>query len=93
MVGRGRRGAGAGAGRWGRTRTARAGPGARPSGARCGTARAAGLGAAGSDWRGGAGPPAGPAAGSVVVIGIVAYLFDLLMRWVEKVVVPWKGKS
>ena len=29
----------------------------------------------------------------IVVIGIVAYLFDLLMRWVERVVVPWKGKT
>ncbi|MFO1317703.1 MAG: ABC transporter permease subunit [Burkholderiales bacterium] len=29
----------------------------------------------------------------IVVIGIVAYLFDLLMRWVERVVVPWKGKA
>jgi taurine transport system permease protein len=28
----------------------------------------------------------------IVVIGAVAYLFDLLMRWTEKVVVPWKGK-
>jgi taurine transport system permease protein len=28
----------------------------------------------------------------IVVIGFVAYLFDLLMRWIEKVVVPWKGK-
>ena len=28
----------------------------------------------------------------IIVIGIVAYLFDLLMRWVERVVVPWKGR-
>lgn len=28
----------------------------------------------------------------IVVIGVVAYLFDLLMRQVEKLVVPWKGK-
>jgi taurine transport system permease protein len=28
----------------------------------------------------------------IVVIGVVAYLFDLLMRWVEARVVPWKGK-
>ena len=28
----------------------------------------------------------------IIVIGVVAYLFDLLMRWVERVVVPWKGK-
>lgn len=28
----------------------------------------------------------------IVVIGIIAYCFDLFMRWVEKVVVPWKGR-
>ena len=28
----------------------------------------------------------------IVVIGVVAYLFDLLMRWVEKRLVPWKGR-
>ncbi|MGE3605311.1 MAG: ABC transporter permease subunit [Lautropia sp.] len=28
----------------------------------------------------------------IIVIGIVAYLFDLMMRWVERVVVPWKGR-
>jgi taurine transport system permease protein len=28
----------------------------------------------------------------IVVIGVVAYLFDLLMRWVEHKVVPWKGR-
>ena len=28
----------------------------------------------------------------IIVIGVVAYLFDLLMRWVERKVVPWKGK-
>ena len=28
----------------------------------------------------------------IVVIGVVAYLFDLLMRWVEHKLVPWKGK-
>ena len=28
----------------------------------------------------------------IVVIGAVAYLFDLLMRYVEHLVVPWKGK-
>jgi taurine transport system permease protein len=27
-----------------------------------------------------------------VVIGVVAYVFDLLMRYVERLVVPWKGK-
>jgi len=26
----------------------------------------------------------------IVVIGVVAYLFDLLMRYVERLVVPWK---
>jgi len=29
----------------------------------------------------------------IIVIGVVAYMFDLLMRWVEQKVVPWKGKS
>ncbi len=28
----------------------------------------------------------------IIVIGIIAYSFDLLMRYVEKTVVPWKGK-
>jgi taurine transport system permease protein len=28
----------------------------------------------------------------IVVIGVVAYLFDLLMRWVERKLVPWKGR-
>ena len=28
----------------------------------------------------------------IVVIGVVAYLFDLLMRWVERRVAPWKGR-
>ena len=28
----------------------------------------------------------------IVVIGAVAYLFDLLMRWVERKLVPWKGR-
>jgi taurine transport system permease protein len=28
----------------------------------------------------------------IVVIGFVAYLFDLLMRHVERLAVPWKGK-
>lgn len=27
----------------------------------------------------------------IVVIGVIAYLFDLLMRWVEHRAVPWKG--
>jgi taurine transport system permease protein len=29
----------------------------------------------------------------IIVIGVVAYLFDLLMRYVERLVVPWKGKA
>ena len=28
----------------------------------------------------------------IVVIGIIAYSFDLLMRWIERKVVPWKGR-
>jgi taurine transport system permease protein len=28
----------------------------------------------------------------IVVIGVVAYLFDLLMRWVERRLVPWRGR-
>ena len=28
----------------------------------------------------------------IVVIGVVAYLFDLLMRWLERRLVPWKGR-
>ena len=28
----------------------------------------------------------------IIVIGVVAYLFDLFMRWVESVLVPWKGR-
>ena len=28
----------------------------------------------------------------IIVIGAVAYLFDLLMRYIERLVVPWKGK-
>ncbi|MFQ5994503.1 MAG: ABC transporter permease subunit [Acidiferrobacterales bacterium] len=28
----------------------------------------------------------------IVIIGIVAYLFDLLMRYIERLLVPWKGK-
>jgi taurine transport system permease protein len=29
----------------------------------------------------------------IIVIGVVAYMFDLLMRFVEKKMVPWKGKA
>ena len=36
-----------------------------------------------SDW---------PGARTSVVIGVVAYMFDLLMRWVERMLVPWKGR-
>jgi taurine transport system permease protein len=28
----------------------------------------------------------------IIVIGVVAYLFDLMMRWVERKLVPWKGR-
>jgi len=28
----------------------------------------------------------------IFVIGVIAYLFDLLMRYIERQVVPWKGK-
>ncbi|MCI0429327.1 MAG: ABC transporter permease subunit [Rhodospirillales bacterium] len=28
----------------------------------------------------------------IVVIGAIAYLFDLFMRWLERTLVPWKGK-
>lgn len=28
----------------------------------------------------------------IIVIGVVAYIFDLLMRWVETKLVPWKGR-
>jgi taurine transport system permease protein len=28
----------------------------------------------------------------IIVIGVVAYLFDMLMRWIERKLVPWKGK-
>jgi taurine transport system permease protein len=28
----------------------------------------------------------------IIVIGIVAYAFDLLMRFIEHTVVPWKGR-
>ena len=29
----------------------------------------------------------------IVMIGVVAYLFDLFLRWMERVLVPWKGKT
>ncbi|MSP66700.1 MAG: ABC transporter permease subunit [Alphaproteobacteria bacterium] len=28
----------------------------------------------------------------IILIGVVAYLFELLMRWLETILVPWKGK-
>lgn len=28
----------------------------------------------------------------IIVIGIIAYVFDLFMRWVEHKLVPWKGR-
>ena len=28
----------------------------------------------------------------IIVIGVVAYAFDMIMRWVEHKLVPWKGK-
>ena len=28
----------------------------------------------------------------IIVIGVVAYAFDLIMRWAEKKLVPWKGR-
>jgi taurine transport system permease protein len=28
----------------------------------------------------------------IIVIGVVAYVFDLLMRWIEDRLVPWKGR-
>ena len=28
----------------------------------------------------------------IIVIGVVAYAFDLVMRWAEKKLVPWKGR-
>lgn len=28
----------------------------------------------------------------ILVIGFVAYVFEVLMRWIEKIAVPWKGR-
>jgi len=28
----------------------------------------------------------------IIVIGIIAYIFDLFMRWLERLLVPWKGR-
>ncbi|MFL6666164.1 MAG: ABC transporter permease, partial [Burkholderia ambifaria] len=29
----------------------------------------------------------------ILIIGAIAWLFDLAMRWVERRVVPWKGRG
>ncbi len=29
----------------------------------------------------------------IIIIGLIAYMFDLLMRWIESIAVPWKGKA
>jgi taurine transport system permease protein len=29
----------------------------------------------------------------IVIIGMIAYLFDLFMRYIERLLVPWKGKG
>jgi taurine transport system permease protein len=28
----------------------------------------------------------------ILAIGVVAYLFEILMRWIEARAVPWKGR-
>ncbi len=28
----------------------------------------------------------------IIVIGLIAYAFDLFMRWIERMLVPWKGR-
>ena len=28
----------------------------------------------------------------ILIIGAIAYVFDLGMRWLERTLVPWKGK-
>jgi taurine transport system permease protein len=28
----------------------------------------------------------------IIVIGVFAFAFDLLIRYMEKVLIPWKGK-
>ena len=28
----------------------------------------------------------------IIVIAIIAYAFDMLMRFIERTVVPWKGR-
>jgi taurine transport system permease protein len=27
----------------------------------------------------------------IIIIGMIAYAFDLVMRWLERTLVPWKG--
>ncbi len=29
----------------------------------------------------------------IVIIGMIAYVFDLLRRWLEQALLPWKGKT
>lgn len=29
----------------------------------------------------------------ILIIGAIAWLFDLAMRWIERRVVPWKGRA
>ena len=29
----------------------------------------------------------------IIMIGVIGFGIDLLMRWAEKILVPWKGKS
>ncbi len=28
----------------------------------------------------------------IIVIGLIAFFFDTLMRWTERLLVPWKGR-
>ena len=28
----------------------------------------------------------------IVITGMIAYVFDLLVRWLEQALLPWKGK-
>jgi taurine transport system permease protein len=29
----------------------------------------------------------------LILIGVIGFGIDMLMRWAERVLVPWKGKS
>jgi len=29
----------------------------------------------------------------IILIGIIGFSIDMLMRWVERIMVPWKGKG